>query len=119
MSTTERHQIGTCPRCGTTVWSNHPYAWCSQCGQGLPDEIRQRLASPAARSSPPRREEGVSLEVGGKQIPCPICGHDRYWTRKALMDTRGASFFGIDWANPTAENYICVRCGYVLWFMNR
>ncbi|HSU14166.1 hypothetical protein [Longimicrobium sp.] len=112
MSKAERQEIGKCPSCGATIWSDHPYAWCSKCGETLPGEIGARLPSAQVK-----REEGTSLVVQGRQVPCPICAHDRFWTRKTLMDTRGASFFGIDWANPSAENYICLRCGHVLWFM--
>jgi DNA-directed RNA polymerase subunit RPC12/RpoP len=55
----------------------------------------------------------------GREVPCPVCAHDRFWTRRTLMDTRGAAFFGLDWAQPTAENYVCTRCGHVLWFLRR
>ena len=115
MSKADRHEAGKCPSCGTTIWSDHPYAWCSECGKGLPEAIRLHLPW----TLPPAAEKGMTLEVEGKAVPCPICGHDRFWTRKTLMDTRGASFFGVDWVNPTAVNYICNRCGHVLWFLRR
>jgi DNA-directed RNA polymerase subunit RPC12/RpoP len=113
MSTAERVQIGECEECGTRIWSDHPYGWCSECGKKLPASVARLLPGTQA----PKREEGSALEVGGRQISCPICGHDRYRTRKTLMGTRGAAFFNADWANPSAENFICLRCGYVLWFM--
>jgi len=28
------------------------------------------------------------------------------------------TFFGLDWANKEATNYICENCGYVMWFMD-
>jgi DNA-directed RNA polymerase subunit RPC12/RpoP len=64
-------------------------------------------------------KEGQSLEVGGREVPCPVCGHDRFWKRKSLMNTRGATFFGLDWADQAATNYVCGECGHVLWFLNR
>jgi DNA-directed RNA polymerase subunit RPC12/RpoP len=115
MKETARQEVGRCHHCGTPIWSDHPYAWCSECGERLPDDIK--AAFPRAQS--PRAETGTALEVEGKAVPCPICGHDRFWTRKTLMDTRGASLFGVDWVNPTAMNYICNRCGHVLWFLRR
>ena len=35
------------------------------------------------------------------------------------MSTGAATAFGVDWANPSAENYICTRCGHVLWSLRR
>lgn len=34
----------------------------------------------------------------------------------AQLNTAMASFFNLDWANPTAECRICGQCGYVHWF---
>ncbi|SES87690.1 hypothetical protein SAMN05660297_00816 [Natronincola peptidivorans] len=59
------------------------------------------------------------LIVEGKEIFCPICGYDKYWTRETLMNTAGASFLGFDWANKAAMNYVCNQCGYVLWFLKK
>jgi len=36
-----------------------------------------------------------------------------------LLNTRGISFLGLDWANKVADNYVCDRCGYVHWFLQR
>lgn len=33
------------------------------------------------------------------------------------MNTKGMTFFKLDWANKEAENYICDSCGYVYWFL--
>lgn len=55
--------------------------------------------------------------VNGNKLTCPVCGHDRFWFRTTLMNTRGATFLGFDWANKEAENYVCGQCGYVMWFM--
>ena len=118
MKETERRELGQCHHCGTKIWSDHPYAWCSGCGNSLPAAIKTQFAgSHPSQASP--SEEGTTLAVEGKSIPCPICGHDRFWTRKTLMDTRGASFFGLDWASSSAVNYVCNRCGHVLWFLRR
>ncbi len=56
--------------------------------------------------------------VKGKELICSFCGHDEFFTRRTLMNTRGASFFNFDWANRDAQNYICAHCGYIFWFVN-
>jgi hypothetical protein len=56
-------------------------------------------------------------EIAGVSLTCPHCEHDEFWTRTTLMNTRGASFFGWDWANKEAHNYVCARCGLVQWFL--
>ncbi|MDQ7793317.1 MAG: DNA-binding protein [bacterium] len=61
--------------------------------------------------------EASEHEVAGRKLACPFCDHNRFWTRRTLMNTRGATFFNLDWANREAHNYICEQCGYVLWFM--
>ncbi|TSA27226.1 MAG: hypothetical protein D4R67_06465 [Bacteroidetes bacterium] len=55
--------------------------------------------------------------VQGKMLECPICNHKRFYTRRTLMNTPAMTFFGIEWANKEATNYICEHCGYVMWFM--
>lgn len=63
----------------------------------------------------------VATEVTkcGKKLICPICEHDRFSSRKSLLNTRGASFFNLDWANKTATNYTCEECGYIYWFLDK
>ncbi len=55
--------------------------------------------------------------VGGRPLRCPHCEHDHFWTRRTLMNTRGWTFFKLDWVNREAQNYVCDRCGHILWFM--
>lgn len=63
-----------------------------------------------------KNKEAKELVIEGQKIICPVCSHDRFWSRKSLLNTRGASFFNFDWLNRTAVNQICDRCGHVLWF---
>ncbi len=53
----------------------------------------------------------------GNALTCPICAGEEFWMRKTLMNTTGATFVGLDWANREAQNYICDNCGYILWFL--
>lgn len=61
--------------------------------------------------------KSFAVEVGGKSLSCVVCGHERFWERRTLMNTKGASFLGFDWANTEATNYVCDNCGYVHWFL--
>ena len=35
-------EIGRCPNCNTPIRQDHPYEWCSECGKGLPQELRRK-----------------------------------------------------------------------------
>jgi len=65
------------------------------------------------------KQEASNQVVEGKALTCTHCGHDRFWTRSTLMNTKGASFLGFDWANKAAKNFVCDRCGLVLWFLDK
>ncbi|KUO63116.1 MAG: hypothetical protein APF84_11355 [Gracilibacter sp. BRH_c7a] len=50
------------------------------------------------------------------EVNCTHCGYDRFEQGKALLNTRGMSFFDLDWLNADATTLICIRCGYIQWF---
>jgi hypothetical protein len=58
-----------------------------------------------------------AIEVRGHPLRCTICSHDRFWTRKAQLHTAGATFFNLEWAQPSADCFVCAECGYVHWFL--
>ncbi|MBO8128533.1 MAG: hypothetical protein H0Z39_04945 [Peptococcaceae bacterium] len=62
-------------------------------------------------------QELKEWSIAGQKLQCPVCGHREFWHRTTLMNTRLATFVGFDWANQEADNFVCGRCGYVLWFM--
>lgn len=53
----------------------------------------------------------------GRPITCLHCGHDRFVEKRALLNTRGLSFFDLDWLNRSATTLTCTACGYVHWFV--
>lgn len=53
----------------------------------------------------------------GLKLECVICKGTKFWIRETLMNTKGMSFFNLDWANKSATNYVCNDCGYVHWFL--
>ncbi|RJQ45967.1 MAG: hypothetical protein C4538_07580 [Nitrospiraceae bacterium] len=63
------------------------------------------------------RKKAIRYEAGGRDMKCPICGHEEFWKRKTLMNTKGLTFWELDWLNKEADNYVCDRCGYILWFL--
>jgi hypothetical protein len=69
------------------------------------------------------------VEVFGRPLKCPVCGHDRFWDGDAqLMDTALAQgereIYPAVVPNPmpkptyrTVIYYACERCGNMLWFL--
>jgi DNA-directed RNA polymerase subunit M/transcription elongation factor TFIIS len=63
------------------------------------------------------REEASIRNVDGHPLKCPVCGHKEFNKRKTLMNTPGLTFFGLEWANREAVNFVCNSCGYIMWFL--
>jgi predicted nucleic-acid-binding Zn-ribbon protein len=61
--------------------------------------------------------EPGQVQVAGVPLQCEICKNDSFWEREAQLNTAVATFFGFDWANATANCYVCSRCGYIHWFL--
>jgi hypothetical protein len=61
--------------------------------------------------------EPEQVSVAGVTLRCEICKNERFWQRRAQLNTAVASFFGLDWSNPSAECYVCSQCGYIHWFL--
>lgn len=64
----------------------------------------------------------VSTETGqryvrGNALKCPVCGHDQFRTRRALINRRLTEFFDFAWLDRQATCEICGNCGHVLWFL--
>ncbi|MEP7000521.1 MAG: hypothetical protein ABI969_08570 [bacterium] len=62
-------------------------------------------------SSDPER-----VTIKGKPLICHQCGTDTFVTRSATIHGATASFFGVEWASPTAACHVCAECGFVHWF---
>jgi len=54
----------------------------------------------------------------GREVLCPHCSSDKFLKSSALLNTKGMSFLGLDWANKSAVTLICTNCGYIQWFLN-
>lgn len=106
-----------CERCGREYPSRHHFVAeriCRTCFDGLDQEEKRRLQREADSLEGDAAGERI---VAGHALVCPVCGHDRFWKRRSLMNTPGLTFFGLEWTNRQAENFVCDRCGHVLWFL--
>ena len=43
--------------------------------------------------------------VKGHRLRCEICHHDQFWHRHAQLHTAVASFFNLEWVQPSADCY--------------
>jgi len=57
-------------------------------------------------------------KVNGYELVCPVCKGKNFEKRSSLLNTRGFTLPGLDWANQGAINYICETCGYIYWFID-
>lgn len=51
------------------------------------------------------------------QVKCTQCGGELFDDTNALLNTRGMTFFGFDWANSGASLLVCRACGHIEWFV--
>ena len=63
------------------------------------------------------RQEPEEVFVCDEPFRRTVCGNDRFWRRRAQLNTALATFFNWDWANRTATCAVCSKCAYVHWFM--
>ena len=52
----------------------------------------------------------------GRKIVCPHCANDRFSRRKAMLNTRIATFFELDWVNRSSTVLVCSNCTMIQWF---
>ena len=65
---------------------------------------------------PSTEAEGEEFQSGGRDIRCTQCGGRHFRQRKMLMNTRGLSYFNLDWLNKGAMALICTQCKMVQLF---
>lgn len=63
-----------------------------------------------------REAEAARFEAGGREVFCPHCGRDVFESKEVLLNTRGLTFFKLDWLNRSATALVCVKCGLVQIF---
>ena len=60
--------------------------------------------------------EGQEFEIGGAHLECMHCRSKRFTEGSALLNTRGLTFFNLDWLNRAARVLACANCGFLHWF---
>lgn len=55
-------------------------------------------------------------EIAGHPVTCTHCSNETFFKRQAAPNGRWVAFFDEAWQNDGADNYICARCGYLMWF---
>jgi uncharacterized protein len=58
-------------------------------------------------------------QANGINVSCVHCKHDWFEEGNAQLNTSLATFFNLDFANPTATILTCHKCGYVHWFYKK
>lgn len=59
------------------------------------------------------------IQKAGADLHCQICQHDQFLTQRIQLNTTGLTFFDLDWLNESAACYVCDRCGYIHWFVEK
>ena len=106
-----------CPKCSEQYPSHHYFVTenlCRECFVDLSETEQRKIveANDSLSSADASRRT-----VDGHDLRCPVCAHDLFWKRQTLLNTPGLTFFGVEWANKRADNYVCDRCGHMLWFL--
>jgi len=91
---------------------------CPHCLRNVrvPDDARRVI--PVARPVSTDHDEADPgpVEIRGRRLVCPVCGGDRFWARRTLLNTALATLLEVEYLNRTARNQICADCGYIFWF---
>jgi hypothetical protein len=62
-------------------------------------------------------EQGEVAFVAEQALTCVVCRHGYFRHQRAQLHSAAASFLNLEWLGPTADCYICSKCGYVHWFI--
>lgn len=54
--------------------------------------------------------------IADRPLKCPHCGEQKFIPGRALLNSRGRTFFNLDWTDPTATILVCAECGRIEWF---
>ena len=57
-------------------------------------------------------------EIAGYPVICTHCQNESFFKRQSAPNGRGVAFFDEAWQNGGADNYICARCGHLMWFFD-
>ena len=69
------------------------------------------IVAPMTTTSP-----SPHFTAAGKPVRCPHCGGTEFDRKDVLMNTRGATFFNLDWLNRKAVALTCRQCSRIEWY---
>ena len=61
--------------------------------------------------------EPGEFAIAGRVVTCPHCGGTKFLPSHALVNTRVATLFSLDWTDSSATVLICAECGRIEWFL--
>ena len=61
--------------------------------------------------------EPSEFSIAGRTVKCPHCGETKFMPSPALVNTRAATFFNVDWTDSAATVLTCAECGRIEWFV--
>lgn len=64
------------------------------------------------------RRKIMKYRIRNIEIKCPNCQNDTFDFDRRQLNTKGATFFGLDWANRDAFLLVCRNCTYISWYMD-
>lgn len=60
----------------------------------------------------------MKYKAGTAHLVCSCCQNDTFDKDYRQLNTKGATFFNLDWANRAATILICKQCSFISWFMH-
>jgi len=111
-----------CSACGELVDDQFEACWkCQEPKPAAPVEVSGEVEPAAAwvdNFQETKQPDGtISVRVFGQVLSCTVCSNRTFRERTSLLNTAGLTFLRLDWANKSATNFICSKCGYVFWFL--
>ena len=88
-----------CSRCNREFTSQYSFvaeSVCIECFHKMPREEQHQIVEAIKHQI---TEGSARRIVKGKDLKCPVCGHEEFWKRRTLMNTPGMTLFGVERAN--------------------
>ena len=65
-----------------------------------------------------RKPSLVTVGSGRHRFKCLVCSGNLFFDREIKLNTSGAEFFNVAWANQSATGLVCERCSYLHTFVS-
>lgn len=64
-------------------------------------------------------KDSSRFSVAGVTVRCPHCGGERFDDSAAMLNTRGLTLLGLDFANRDGYLLVCKKCTHIDWFLEQ